>query len=345
VAGATAAAVVSVGSAAVQVAPPPAEVIVPAQAAQVVHNAWTLGRSALAARDSSPDTLGAAFSDEAESLVAGYVQGTAAPHSVNPLSRDLRAVSVYVPHQVSYPASFLAYGSIDTSVGGKPSAEAVYLSFGRAGVAVPWTASTLQVRDVGSLPSILFDRDGYVRATGAGDLVVPPEQLPKLYADYLNAGIRAEAAPAGSVFAPGDGTTGWFQFLSDHRSNALASNHVETQRFIPGSARSYPTAQGALVVFDSTLDYHFEILDPARSDGCSYWPDTAQPPYEPGPHGPSDELPKLQMFAEVPRKPGRSGRAALVSIVGVVTVDLTVIQPPCTPNVGAARRASPSAGR
>jgi hypothetical protein len=330
-AGATVAAVVSAGSPAVQVAPPPAEVITPAQATQVVRNAWGVARSALAAHDSSPDTLGAAFSDEAQNLVAGYVQGLIGPDRINPLSRDLRAVSVYVPHQVSYPASFLAYSSIDTSADGKPSAEALYLSLDRAGVGEPWTASTLQIRDIGSLPGILLDRDGYVGSAGAGDLVVRPDQLPKLYADYLNAGILAGGAPAGSVFAPGDGTTGWFQFLSDHRSRSLASNHVETQRFVPGSARAYPTAQGALVVFNDTLDYHFEILDLGKSDGCSYWPDSAQPPYEAGPHGPSDELPDLQMFAEVPVKPGRSGKAALVSIVGVVTVDLTVIQPPCVP--------------
>jgi Protein kinase domain len=331
IAGVTAAAVVSLGSPAVAVAPPPPEVITPTQAVQVVRHAWALARSAFAAHDTSAATLEGGFTDQAETQIRAYIQAPDQPGKVNPLSLSLNRVSVYLQHQTTYPAGFITYVSIDTAVGGQHTTAIIEMVFGRNDATVPWTAILLELVD--SLPRFLLDKDGYSRDGMQAGLMLSPSQLPKVYSSYLNAGIMAGKAPANNVFSAGPATTGQIQFIVETRQpESRSRGAIETDSYAPnGLATAYPTANGALVIFTVLGDFHFVLLPGSEGDGCLYWEEPIEPPYEPGPHGPGDELTTFLVIAMVPSKSGHQGTGALVVITDFFPISQQVIQPPCTP--------------
>jgi len=104
--------------------PSSADVVTPGQALRLVRAAWA---AALHASDPADRSLLASFSgqalDELQSLIQDRPAGV-----VDRLLRDMDRLSVYVPHQSSFPAQFGAYAHVDSSQGGEPDGELVILS-------------------------------------------------------------------------------------------------------------------------------------------------------------------------------------------------------------------------
>jgi hypothetical protein len=328
VAGVGVAAVVAAGSPAIQVAPPPPEIITPAQAVQVVENAWIAARSAYAAHNPSADTLALSFSGSALDRVSALITTTPQAGAVDPLSRTLDGVRVYVPRQRSYPASFLAQAHVNTSLKRALAGVYIFVNFARTSVSEPWKAIALDIQDDVSVPHILLDREGYTVPLDLKDLAVAPDQLAKLYSDYLNSSLATGAAPAGSVFAAGVHTTDQASadraYISDERGRHIRHSFAYAPAGNP--AQIYPISGGALVAFNISLADDGEPDEPGI---CVVWvyPDSL---HDTGRHSHQGENRTEAVLAEVFRKTTvTAGKQSLVVIASAGTISDQVTQPPC----------------
>jgi hypothetical protein len=242
---------------AVQVAYPEPirDAITPDPAKQLFDTAWT------AIRDKKPSVLDAYYADQA------LFMGRDTIRNPPPTALDVTRLQMLVPHQGAYPAEFVAYGHIDTSQGSQKSGTYLFALFVRPGGGDHWKLEEIAYTwdDQSALPQPILDRDGYLQPTKS-ILLVPPGQLPALYAKYLSAGL-ASGLP-GTEFAPGPYTSDALQrILTSYKQAAGLGFAVrDTISPEPGfSVHSYILRDGgALVFFFTHSDTRVDSVGSAR---------------------------------------------------------------------------------
>ena len=173
--------------------PPQSDIITVTQADQLFHDTW----GTVADHSISPIIVG-----EARDVLRGLVTTTAGTNTTprHP-SLGLTSSSVFVRHQKTYPAEFIAYGSVDDSdpgTAGDLQSFQVFAIFRRTAEGQPW--QMIYAGDSGSqVPHISVAPDGYVQDVG-GDLLVDPKALAPAYARYLDAFTHGGKPPAEPPF-------------------------------------------------------------------------------------------------------------------------------------------------
>lgn len=185
------------------------DVITPSRADKVVHDYWTVNEQALTTYN--PNLLAKVQAAPLlEAQTASIKAAKAAGDPVLKSARPLRKVTTYVPHQPSYPATFVALvETVQVDGSGKPTQDAMgfYYRFAQPSDGAPWKADFYVVANLDAKPRIAVGHDGFATLLSAGDgsLVVQPKQVPAALSRYLNTGLTSPA-PQGP-FAPGHLTT------------------------------------------------------------------------------------------------------------------------------------------
>jgi hypothetical protein len=170
-----------------------------AEAAEALRKFTTAYNKADKAYDSSFDaayvTGPLGDMDEAR-LNAGHVNHPAGNPAHTPLK--FADVEYTIPEKAGWPRWFLADARAN-----RGDDDRWLMVFTRDGLDERWEVSYLTVVDPGKVPEFKLGEDGFAEALPADspELAVPPEDLSRYYATYLEDG--------GNGFAPGPHTTDW----------------------------------------------------------------------------------------------------------------------------------------
>lgn len=164
------------------------------------------------------------------------------------ISRPLRQVSVYVPHQSQYPLGFLArIETVSASTSGESSS--VYYHFGRAAAGARWLADFSSVADTRSPIRFALDQAGYanILPIDAAGYVVQPRDAASALNDYLTSGLES-GTPSGP-FVPGKHTSGVVKSLRDSYDGLDNQGYEPSGDFaVREFTRAYRAADGSPVV-------------------------------------------------------------------------------------------------
>ena len=179
----------------------------------------------------------------------------AAPPSA-PMS-TITNVRVFVPIQTTYPAQFLALGTVSGST------NPVFLVFTKRSVGAPWkavyaTPAALPAGDLvqrSSAPAIPVDANGYARTvTGAAGLSVEPATLSHTLAAYFQQSLKANRPAPSKVF----GSSFPASVLSLIKADT-ANRDTVTAAPTTFPVYSYRTANGGALSF-VTLRFHLHAV-------------------------------------------------------------------------------------
>jgi hypothetical protein len=132
-----------------------------------------------------------------------YAANKAAGRPVSSPPYVFTDATVYVPHQTSFPAQFLAV--ITFSNGGAPSVS--YVVFVKPSKSAPWRTPYQASFSSGvTQPAIALDKKGYASVVKAAEarktLTTDPATLGAEYASYLTRSVKAGAAVPSPLFTP-----------------------------------------------------------------------------------------------------------------------------------------------
>jgi hypothetical protein len=215
------------------------DAISPDQARQLFYTAWT------AIQQKNPSVLDACYADQA------FFIGRDTIRDPPPTELAVARLQVLVPHQGPYPAEFVAYGHIDTSEGSQKSGAYVFALFTRPTAVDHWKLKEIVYEDDKTvLPKAAADPEGYLETSSNSNLLVPPVELPGLFAKYLSDGL-ASGVP-GSEFAPGVHSSQVIQAIlaNNKQGAALGFAERDTISAEPSfAAHSYALRDGSALVF------------------------------------------------------------------------------------------------
>src|SRR3984893_16786187 len=199
----------------------PVDVITPSRADKVVHDYWSVNEQAFTTYN--PDLLIKIESTPLlEAQAASIKAAKAAGDPMLKSARPLKKVTIYVPHQPSYPAQFIALvETVKVDGSGNPTQEAMdfYYRFAQPSDNAHWKAN----------------------------FFVDPKQLPGSLARYLNSGV-ASGSPQGP-FAPGHLTTDAVTSLRKYRDTMTKLGYTVDLSYQPGQFfDAYRGADGRAVV-------------------------------------------------------------------------------------------------
>ncbi|RCG15155.1 hypothetical protein DQ392_28440 [Streptomyces reniochalinae] len=170
-----------------------------------------------------------------------------------------------IPEQAGWPKFFVTDSRSDREGQGR-----WLFVFQRDRADGPWKASYLSVIDPDAVPEFARDEHGHVRtvpvAGGDAGLTVPPDELSKRYARYLQEG-------AGDDFAAGPHTSEQREERVEEAKrknvrNEFADQAAEPPRYAPFGLR---TKDGGALVFFATRHHHKQTLP------RGYHPDVKNP--------------------------------------------------------------------
>src|ERR1700730_7214318 len=229
----------------------PVDVITPSRADKDVHDSWSVNEQAFTTYN--PDLLIKIESTPLlEAQAASIKAAKAAGDPMLKSARPLKKVTIYVPHQPSYPAQFIALvETVKVDGSGNPTQEAMdfYYRFAQPSENAPWKANFFVLANLDSPARIAVGRDGFVTLISPGDAsyVVDPKQLPGSLARYLNSGV-ASGSPQGP-FAPGHLTTDAVTSLRKYRDTMTKLGYTVDLSYQPGQFfDAYRGADGRAVV-------------------------------------------------------------------------------------------------
>ncbi|GAA4788203.1 hypothetical protein GCM10023220_10790 [Streptomyces ziwulingensis] len=206
------------------------------------------------AYDASADaayTTGALGAIDAARLTAGRANNPDGNPSHQPLK--LTDAKFTIPKKAGWPRWFVA-----DALGNKGGDLRWVLVFTRDGLDETWQAAYLTLLSPDDVPEFRTDSDGWAEAVAADSerLAVPPAELSKEYATYLQDG--------GDTFAPGAQTSAWRAQRAKATRPGLATQYIDepltSGDFAPLALR---TKDGGALVFFTTR--HFEKQTAAQS--------------------------------------------------------------------------------
>ncbi|KUN85945.1 hypothetical protein AQJ66_11915 [Streptomyces bungoensis] len=178
-------------------------------------------------------------------LTAGHANNPSGNPNHTPLT--LTDAKFTIPKKAGWPRWFVA-----DARGNKGGDQRWLLVFTRQDLGEPWKVAYLTLVAPGAVPEFEKDGDGWAEAVPAGStrLAVPPADLSKEYAGYLQRG--------GKTFADGRGTSAW---RADRAKQAKKPGLVRQYIDEPLTRGDYAplalrTADGGALVFFTT--HHFE---------------------------------------------------------------------------------------
>ncbi|MEV7685286.1 hypothetical protein [Streptomyces bungoensis] len=178
-------------------------------------------------------------------LTAGHANSPSGNPNHTPLT--LTDAKFTIPKKAGWPRWFVA-----DARGNKGGDQRWLLVFTRRDLGEPWKVAYLTLVAPGAVPEFKKDGDGWAEAVPAGStrLAVPPADLGKEYAGYLQSG--------GKTFADGRSTSAWrADRAKQARKPGLVRQYIDEPLthgdYAPLALR---TADGGALVFFTT--HHFE---------------------------------------------------------------------------------------
>lgn len=301
---------------------PAADLISPGEARQVVTSYWTQNEKAnLVGGDpalyESIESGPALIFDQAQAVRNAKLNRRLAE------PRPLRKVTVYVPHQTSFPAEFAA--RIDTvgydregKLNTQPSSSFNVFEKGSAGQA--WKLTFFVVEPAfGETISIAIGSDGYVAqvpAVETGQAVVPG-LMPQLVADYINsatAGIGMDDSKLDG--APGIDAVARGQKVSIEGARRAGFTQTMQAAPGPGGSHAYRSAEGRAVVVFAIIS---QVVANAARDGACLVQDRRlflPPEVPPGSYGHLENKILALLIASDP--PAGKGKATVLGLTAMV---------------------------
>jgi hypothetical protein len=305
------------------------DVINPAQAQLLFQDAWRTSVDAF--QTSNFGELLSVYAPNvvatAESLVA-----ESPGNQGKEIHTGLSSAAVYVPHQTSYPATFLAAGTLDIGTGTSKTVEQILAVFARPTANASWKivhlATAKQV-----VSGLTVAGDGFASSASVATmkaLVIQPMGLPNAYANYLNMAL-AGSTSGGVAFAPGSWTT-----------DSIASNVTQRSEFgahqidanievhtVGGTVYSFALRNGSVVA-----DFYVESSSVLRQlNNCATSAiDFPSPggPYPSGNYSSSRERDLYDLVAIIPPRHGAATTSSgQVSVVAGFRFVESVVTTPC----------------
>jgi hypothetical protein len=238
---------------------PPPDVVTPADATKAAEDYWVAAEVANTSLDATalePFETGPLLEADRAGFERERAEGIPPPSA----DRPVRGVSVFVPHQSSYPAEFVARietaaPSLDDQGRSTMSPETVYLHLVRSTARARWRADFGAIADPERPLAFALDRQGYAATVPVGQAgyAVRPDKMAEAMSDYkslsLHSGLTIQHLPG--PFEDSRLTDLTLTRLGDYYLRHQRSGERIAIDFTAGSfGKAYrATAGGAVVLF------------------------------------------------------------------------------------------------